>query len=303
MIKKVLDRTKKRKFVWIDVVNPTSRELQSIAADYLLHENLVKDCLQPDHLPKIEKVGSTVFIIVRHCDGEAASGADTVQKLTHKIAIFYSDKFLITIHRTEHRFFTLLQQQWIDGPHPSLDLFKILCSILNQTLLTFEPFIDHTTSIVDEMEGKIFSGKNTSRLILKLLAVKRSTFVAIRMIHLTIEVLSGMGTVPGKHAPLIRDVKDTAERLFFYLVQLQDNISNLLNLQISLASLKTNEVMRVLTLFSVFFMPLTFIAGIYGMNFAFMPELKLWYGYPLALLFMALVSLVIFILFKKKKWL
>jgi magnesium transporter len=59
----------------------------------------------------------------------------------------------------------------------------------------------------------------------------------------------------------------------------------------------------VLTLFSVFFMPLTFIAGVYGMNFAFMPELKLWYGYPLALLFMALVSLVIFLLFKKKKWL
>jgi magnesium transporter len=303
MVKIILGRTKKRKFTWIDVVNPAMEELQSIAADYSLHENLLRDCLQPDHLPKIEKIGNTVFIIARHFDSDAPSGTDTIQGLTHKMAIFYAKTFLITIHRAEQDFFTSLQKQLIETHNPSLDPFRIACSILNQSLLTYEPFIDQTSSLVDDIKGKIFSGKDSSHLILKLLTAKRSAFVSIRMIHLTIEILSGMEISSVKNAPVIRDVRDTADRLFFYLVQLQDNISNLLSLQISLASLKTNEVMRVLTLFSVFFMPLTFIAGVYGMNFAFMPELKLWYGYPLALLFMALVSLVIFLLFKKKKWL
>jgi magnesium transporter len=71
----------------------------------------------------------------------------------------------------------------------------------------------------------------------------------------------------------------------------------------SFAAQKTNEVVRVLTVFSVFFMPLTFIVGIYGMNFDFMPELKEKWGYPAALIFMAAVTAIIYFWFKRKKWL
>jgi magnesium transporter len=82
-----------------------------------------------------------------------------------------------------------------------------------------------------------------------------------------------------------------------------DNVGNLLNIYISLSSQRTNEVVRVLTLFSVFFMPLTFIAGIYGMNFDFMPELRWHYGYLSAMLFMTFVTVIIFWWFKRKGWL
>ncbi len=71
----------------------------------------------------------------------------------------------------------------------------------------------------------------------------------------------------------------------------------------SLSSQRTNEVMRILTLFSVFFMPLTFIVGIYGMNFEFMPELKQRWGYPAVLILMALVAVAIYRWFKRKRWL
>jgi magnesium transporter len=71
----------------------------------------------------------------------------------------------------------------------------------------------------------------------------------------------------------------------------------------SFAAQKTNDVMKVLTIFSVFFMPLTFIVGIYGMNFEFMPELKQKWGYPIVLIVMAIVTGVIYQWFRKKKWL
>ena len=80
-----------------------------------------------------------------------------------------------------------------------------------------------------------------------------------------------------------------------------ENVNNLLNLSMSFASQRTNEVMKVLTLFSAFFLPLTFLVGIYGMNFEFMPELGKKWGYPAVLLLMVLITLVIYFWFKKKK--
>lgn len=85
--------------------------------------------------------------------------------------------------------------------------------------------------------------------------------------------------------------------------QILESVNNLLNLTVSLAAQRTNDVMRVLTVFSVFFMPLTFIVGIYGMNFDFMPELRQKWGYPGVMILMAVVTGIIYTWFKRKKWL
>ena len=82
-----------------------------------------------------------------------------------------------------------------------------------------------------------------------------------------------------------------------------DDLNNLLNLYISLSSQKTNEIMKTLTIFSIFFMPLTFIAGIYGMNFHFMPELDYKWGYPIIIFIMFIITLIIYYWLKRKKWL
>ena len=80
-----------------------------------------------------------------------------------------------------------------------------------------------------------------------------------------------------------------------------DNSSHLMNTYLSLSDQKNNEVVRLLTIFSVFFLPLTFIAGIYGMNFKFMPELNWKLGYAFALCLMAIVVVVIYLWFRRKK--
>ena len=85
--------------------------------------------------------------------------------------------------------------------------------------------------------------------------------------------------------------------------QVLEDVNNLLNLSMSFAAQRTNDVMKVLTIFSVFFLPITFIAGVYGMNFQFMPELAQKWGYPASLALMAVVTFIIYQWFKRKKWL
>ncbi|MBC8644918.1 hypothetical protein H9W95_15300 [Flavobacterium lindanitolerans] len=119
---------------------------------------------------------------------------------------------------------------------------------------------------------------------------------------LTNEVVNSV-KVEEKDLPALQDVRDLHLKLLTLYGQVQDDANNLLNIYLSLSARKTNDVMKILTIFSVFFMPLTFIAGIYGMNFKFMPELDEKWGYPLALLAMVIVSVIIFIWFRRKKWL
>jgi magnesium transporter len=106
-----------------------------------------------------------------------------------------------------------------------------------------------------------------------------------------------------KHSRLMQDISDRQLELEIQYEQMQDELTQLLNLYISLSSQRTNDVMRILTIFSVFFLPLTFIVGVYGMNFDFMPELEWEYGYIGVWVLMLIVTLSVFIWFRKRRWL
>ncbi|MGA1598459.1 MAG: magnesium/cobalt transporter CorA [bacterium] len=103
--------------------------------------------------------------------------------------------------------------------------------------------------------------------------------------------------------PFLQDLKDHAERIAESLHGIQDALLGLINLNVSLIGFRTNERMRVLAVISTIFMPLTFLAGIYGMNFAFMPELTWRWGYPAALGAMGVIALLVLWLLRRKNWL
>src|SRR5262249_23282054 len=98
-------------------------------------------------------------------------------------------------------------------------------------------------------------------------------------------------------------VKENAESYYFFADQLVEEINNLLGIHVALSSHRTNEVMRILTVFSAFFLPLTFIVGIYGMNFDWMPELRHRLGYRAVVVAMAVVCGVIAVWFRRRGWL
>jgi magnesium transporter len=104
MINKITDSTVNG-YEWIDITAPTEEEFGELARKYSLHPALVNDCLQPDHLPKFERMEKYVFIIFRIYTENDLPEADSIQELTNKIAIFISDQFILTIHRKKQSLF------------------------------------------------------------------------------------------------------------------------------------------------------------------------------------------------------
>lgn len=286
-------------FQWIDVCAPTEDELMSLGEQYKIHKYTLRDCLEPDHLPKYEVIEDTVFIISRLMLNLPIDRSNTIQQTTSKLAFFYNDSTLITVHRLPLDFIEEVRVKFVLSNKcatPSDLVVRLLWHVLS----TYEkPGLDLLNEI-DNYEEKVFLKDMTSETLKKLYFIKRRTHLANKLLILTIGIISQIKT---KDLIALGDLKDYGNKLNNFFSQNLDDIHSLMNFYLSLSSQKTNEVIRILTIFSAFFLPLTFIAGVYGMNFHNMPELSQPYGYFYCLVLMVLVTLIIFQWFKRKRWL
>jgi magnesium transporter len=157
MINTVL--TGKSGFCWIDVVNPEREELDQIAQTYSLHATAVLDCLDPEHLPKYERFGDTSFIILRAFDETAPAEGETVQELTRKIAVFYGDKFFISIHRKDQPFLAQLREQHVLRARTrEIRLSYVLTDLMNAVASSYEKPLDESENTISEFEARCSIG-------------------------------------------------------------------------------------------------------------------------------------------------
>jgi magnesium transporter len=296
-------------FTWIDVVQPTREELADIARLYGLHSTSVEDSLDPEHLPKYERIGPVTFIIVRAMDAVAARDCSTVQEMTRKVALFYGPDFLITIHRTEQPFLTALIEKYRSwAPPPGAErrksfLPRLLIELINGAIETYEKPLADAEIAIDRFEATVFGEHELGGLLRRIYTEKRRVTQMRRMLSHTLDVVQKLVPASEPTAPLFQDLRENAESMHSYAEELVEDVNNLLSIQLALASHRTNEVVRILTVFSVFFLPLTFIVGVYGMNFEFMPELGERWGYPAVLAAMGGVTLAIYLWFRRRGWL
>jgi magnesium transporter len=289
------------KFKWIDIHDPTTEELLLIAEEYQLHPASVQDCLQPEHLPKCEELENHIFMIARMFDPNASQEADTIQEVTNKVAIFYTEKYVITIHRAPAYFMKEIKEKAVDT-NKCRDTTNLLNRIFKAVLLSYDAPAGKLTQELEDYETMVFLENKPPSVLRGLYHLKRKVDVTKRMLLLSKDILDTLDN-PNESNPYTRDTRDLYVKLQNVYDTLYESTNNLLNIYFSLTSHHTNEVVRILTIFSVFFMPLTFIAGIYGMNFDFMPELRWKFGYPGVWVFMAIVTVCIYLWFKKKGWL
>jgi len=288
-------------FTWLDLNDPSTEELNQVAQQYDLYYTVIKDCLEPDHLPKFESIGPVNFIITRIYNPDKDTDADTIQELSNKIAIFYSKDFLITVHRYEQPVLEEIKNRYVDPGHCSTTA-ELSIRIVRWVLASYiDPGLA-LASELDDHESALFLGIPTKQVLQQLYYLKRKASSAKRILTLTEDILHCLQRSEGA-SPVLQDTMDLHLKARTIYEQLEEAATHLLNIYLSMASQRTNEVMRVLTIFSAFFLPLTFIAGIYGMNFEHMPELKWPLGYPGVLLTMAVVALGIYGWFKRKGWL
>lgn len=287
---------------WIDIVFPTREELNEIAQKYNIHQHAIEDCLQPNHLPKLEMIDQVLFMIVRVIDDEAAEEADSIQELTRKIAIFYTGKVLITVHRREQSLVYDVKDRFCHSDKSST-IEKLMLEIIRRGVLTYEPPVLEADKILADFESKIFLKSKVPNLIRDSYFLKRKVDVFRRMMLLNKDILIKLKNDEGLEQAAIEDLQDTNQRVLVECEQVRDSLNQLLAIHFNVSSQRVNEVILVLTLFSVFFMPLTFIVGVYGMNFKVMPELNYEYGYYFTWGGMLLIVIIIFQWFKRKKWL
>lgn len=287
--------------VWIDLCAPTEEEVREASEKYRLNSYAILDSLDPDHLPKYEEHDGIHFFIVRLLQDEKQD-LPTVQSISCKMAVFFNESFIITVHRASQPFIKDIMEHGVKtGKIKSAA--GIAVQIISEALRTYERPALSLSDEIDRYESQLFLKQSLPDDMIKgIYYLKNRAGLYKKLLVLSNEVVGSMHA-EGDQRPALRDVRDLHTKLMLLNDQVLDDAHNLLNTYLSLSSQRTNEVMRLLTIFSVFFMPLTFIAGIYGMNFKFMPELESSLGYPITLIAMGITSVFIFLWFKRKKWL
>jgi magnesium transporter len=289
---------------WVDVIDPANVDFATLISRFGLHKSAIVDCLEPEHLPKFEHMERYKFMILRAIDLDADRRSDSVQRLTNKLAIFYSDNFIITFHRISQPYVEMVFKKFQDGaPICDFGVKSIVAELINEVASTYDKAVEDTYRKFEGFEAEVFNS-NAGIKLQQIYLLKRRASIMHRMLKLMVGPISEMSVdCPVNDKPQFQTVTEHLNKLTFQLDEVRESLISLLNLHVSFASHRTNEVMRILTIFSVFLMPLNFIAGIYGMNFEYMPELKSEFGYPLVLGFMVFVAAVIYLWFRKKGWL
>lgn len=291
-------------FHWLDVVDPTGSELESIALQYGLPSHWIKDCLDPKHLPKYEKLHHHDFIMLRSRDEMASSTANTLRELTQKIAIFFGENYIITVHRRDRAYLTQIREKWVKTTELDHDpIPQLLAKIILGVISTYNTAFNQAENKLEDFEQQLFNEESTSLSIQEKFILKSQAYVFKRVLRMSLDIQPKLKVIIDYNPSLSEDIKEAMDAAFFEAEHILEHVNNLINLHLSLASHRTNRIIRILTILSVYFMPLTFLVGIYGMNFHYMPELRFPYSYPILLSTMILICLILYFWFKQKKWL
>lgn len=292
---------------WIDCTHLNLEQLKSLCESIQLKVEDLDHALEFDLLPQLRVTPGMMSLILRLVEQSKKSSADSLKQLTTKLSIFITDKYFITIHRLDLKFVADLVEKNESQPTA---MKQVLQTLIESSLHTF----DHPLSVLEakgeQFEANIFSPKKMSSLFKQGLLLKRRSSAYKKTLKFTIEAINKLSNHNDFKDLNFDEIKENINRYLFYTDEILENVTSLLNLHISIlshktndASFRTNEIMRVLTVFSIFFLPLNFITGLYGMNFEFMPELKSEKGYFIVLSVMGLISSTLFFWIKKQGWL
>lgn len=283
-------------FKWIDLISPSTEQIEKITKAHNLDFFLVSDSLEPGHLPKIEQFEEFTFIILRAYSAKKEVNVTTVQELSDKVAFFIKKDTLITVHRPDFPFLTNIK----DSLEPTVTLHQHIIYIFSHIVDSYTEPASWQSSLIDEMESIIFL-KDLKKISLEdLYYQKTETRISKKLLLLTQNVLNQY-RIPVENQTALQDVKDSVIKLILEYEEALEDASNIMNTYLSVAAQKSNDVMKLLTIYSAFFLPLSFIAGFYGMNFAYMPELQWKYGYAFVITIMAAFAIFLILWFKKKR--
>jgi magnesium transporter len=297
--------TSKQGLLWIDMEDVTDEDAKLLSNAFGFHPLAVEDCMSRDmHTPKIDDFEDYLFITLHGINYSIES--DVVE--TTELAIFVGQNYVVTSHDIPMRSVSSMS----DRIRKDGRLMRRGADYLTHDLI--DALVDNIMPTIEEMDGKNDQLEAEAlheprrETLMSIMQLKRSILALTRVMLPQREIVNrlsrGEYTLISEGARLYyRNIYDHLVRIEMLTLGLRDMTESVLNTYLSSVSNRMNEVMKVLTLIATIFIPLTFIAGIYGMNFTNMPELEWRYGYYVILGVMALVGISLAVYFRKKKWL
>jgi magnesium transporter len=297
-------RTSSDAWVWIGLHEPDEAEFDSVTREFDLHELAVEDAIKAHQRPKLEAYEDSLFIVlksVRYLEEEEALEFG-------EIHLFVGDGFIVSVRHGEARELHSIRQDIESKPELlRLGPGAVLHAIMDRIVDDYLAVVPALENDIDEVEEQVFSGRreNPAERIYKL---ERQVLGFHRATAPLVEPLDAI--VRGRYALIheevhayFRDVLDHLRRVVDQVEGFRDLLASVLEANLTQVSVRQNEDMRKISAWVAIIAVPTMIAGIYGMNFEHMPELKWELGYPLALAVMLVLCTGLYRYFKKIGWL
>ncbi|BDT57888.1 magnesium transport protein CorA [Massilia varians] len=291
-------------FVWVALRDPDAAEIATMQEEFKLHELAVEDVMRGHQRPKMEEYGDSVFVIAHIVElaGDELNAGE--------LAIFAGPNYVLSVRRDANQGFLGVRARAEREPH---QLRKgagfVLYALVDAVVDRYFPVVDALESELESIEEHIFGQQGGQRgNVERLYALKRKSQV---LRHAVIPLMDAVGRLHGGRVPPVvretqdyfRDVHDHLLRILGRLDAVRDTINTAIQVTLSMVAIDENDVSKKLASYAAIFAVFTAFAGIWGMNFEWMPELKWKYGYPAALCVMAGVCFYLYRRFRKAGWL
>jgi magnesium transporter len=297
-------------FVWLGLYEPTEAELGAIAGDYRLHPLAVEDAVYAHQRPKLEHYDGNLFMVLktaRYVEHDQLTATSEVVG-TGEVMVFVGAHHVITVRHGSHNELTDLRQRLEDQPELlSQGPAAVLYAVADQVVDSYVDVVEQVQDDVDELEASVFSPERTDdigrlyQLKRELMSLRR----AVAPLEVPLQRLAErqVEVVPQAMRSYFRDVQDHAIRARDQVAGLDELLSSILQASLARTSMADNEDMRRISAWAGIIAVPTAIAGIYGMNFEYMPELRWRWGYPLVLLVIVTSCVLLYRGFKRNGWL
>lgn len=291
--------------IWIDMEAPTEAEERILRDVFRFHPLTIEDCRETRNYPKVEEFPGYLYMIVHGV--KADTSPDRFN--TIELDAFLGPNYVITYHHDMFRSINNVKKLLSTTPiacqrGPAFLLHQILDQIVDY----YSPVLDDFDERIAKLEDDIFTLSRPNKAILEeIMDLKRGVLrlrrISARQMEVILRTSRGeFSLIPPALLPFYRDIHDHIIRVTDLAESYRDLISGSLDAYMSVVGNRMNEVMKVLTIFSAIMLPLTFIAGVYGMNFENMPELATRFGYFVVLGLMFVVAVGMLLLFWFRGW-
>ncbi len=287
---------------WVDVTAPTEEDLQFLHERYHINYLLLEDTIDPNHLPKYEEVGDVKFFLARESTDLERRTLNNISDISSKLGIFLLPKLIITTHRAKSKSIQEVCEDLKKVNPDTVSRDHLALKLALRVIKTFDDESQNLLEIMDAIENEIFlKNTNHTNQIRRLYKLKRKSGLNTRILTISGEWITKFKTLDLEEVEVM-DLLDKQKDVIADFDHVNAQTVNLISMFLALSDQKANQVMKLLAMYSVYFLPITFIAGIYGMNFDNMPELHHQKGYYFTLGLMALIVIVTFIYMRRKKW-